>query len=230
MQNKIIYQDNNLLVVDKKAGLITFQENQTQGDFLVSSLLKDFPEIKNAGQAPRYGAVHRLDKDTSGIVLIALNNEAFSFLQEQFKERKVFKEYLALCVGRFKEEQGLIETNIGRSPKDRRKQKVFPLYDPRNPRKAITGYKLLKNFLNYALIKAVPKTGRKHQIRCHLAHIKHPIAGDLVYGFKNQPCPQGLERHFLHAQRIGIEVPGGEYQEFFSEIPSSLEKVLENLE
>jgi 23S rRNA pseudouridine1911/1915/1917 synthase len=226
---KVIYQDQDLLVVDKPPKVVTFREKQIEGDFLMESLIKEYPFLEEVGQAPRHGAVHRLDKDTSGIVLVALNNESFLFFQKQFKERKVLKEYLALCVGQFKQEQGVVNANIGRSPKDRRKQKVFPLYSPRNPRLAVTRYQLLKNFQNYALIRAVPETGRRHQIRCHMSYLKHPIAGDLLYGFKNQPCPKNLERHFLHAQCLAINTPSNGYQRFFSDLPDDLKKVLEDL-
>ncbi len=227
---KIIYQDDDLLVADKPSGTITFRENQIQGTFMVDLLLKEVPELENVGEPPRYGAIHRLDKETSGIVLIAKNNESFRFFQDQFKKRKVIKEYLALCTGNLKNKEGVIETNIGRSPKDRRKQRVFPLYDPKNNRKAITRYRVLKNFENYTLIKVIPETGRKHQIRCHMTHIKHPLAGDSLYGFKNQPCPEKLERHFLHAEHIRINTPNSGYKMFSSEIPNDLKKVLESLD
>ncbi len=228
MQVEIIYQDKDLLVVNKPPGVITFRQEQKEGRFLMDFLTEKYPKLKDVGECPRYGAVHRLDKDTSGIVLIARNNNAFEYFQEQFKKRKVIKEYLALCVGEFKQNEGLVEANIGRSPKDRRKQKVFPLYDPKNPRLAITRYRVLKKFENYTLIKAVPETGRKHQIRCHMAYLKHPIAGDILYGFKNQPCPEKLKRHFLHAQCIRINTLSG-YKEFFSEIPDDLKKSLDDL-
>ncbi len=225
---KVIYQDDNLLVADKPCGMVTFQENEIPGDFLIDSLINEYPFLKKVNEAPRYGAIHRLDKETSGIVLIAKTNQAFLYFQKQFKERKVIKEYLALCVGKFKEKEGVIKTNIGRSPKDRRKQKTFPLYDPKNHRLAITRYKVLKNFENYTLIKAIPETGRKHQIRCHMVYLKNPIAGDKLYGFKNQPCPENLNRHFLHAQGIRINTLSG-YKEFFSDIPDDLKNVLNKL-
>ncbi len=229
-QVKIIYQDKDLLVADKPPGIITFRQQQTEGNFLIEVLAKEHPEIKKPGAFPRYGAIHRLDKDTSGIVLVAKNNNALKFFQKEFKERRVIKEYIALCVGEFKEKEGTIETNIGRSPKDRRKQKAFPLYDPKNPRLAVTRYQVLKNFENYTLIKVVPETGRKHQIRCHLSHIKKPIAGDSLYGFKNQACPKSLNRHFLHAQGLRINTLSYGYKSFFSEMPDDLQETLKELE
>ena len=106
---------------------------------------------------------------------------------------------------------------------------MFPLYNPKNPRLAVTKYEVLKNFENYTLIKAIPETGRKHQIRCHLAHINHPVVGDKIYGTKNQPCPQGLNMHFLHAKSIKIKTIKSELKEFYSETPDDLKKILENL-
>ena len=226
MEIETVYQDEDLLVANKPPGIITFREGQDQGEFLVDFLVKKFPDLIKVGESPRYGAVHRLDKETSGIILVAKTNESFKHLQKQFKERKVFKEYTALCVGSFKDQEGTIETHIGRSPRDRRKQKVFPLYNPKNSRLAVTKYEVLKNFENYTLIKAIPETGRKHQIRCHLAHIKHPIAGDKMYGTKNQLCPEKLDRHFLHARSIKIKNLKGEFKEFYSEIPNDLKRVV----
>jgi len=201
---KIIYEDENLLVIDKPAGV-------------------------NADDFER--RVHRLDKDTSGILLIAKNNKALEFLQKQFQEEKVKKKYLALVVGHLKNKEGIIETLLGRSPKDRRKQKVFLPQEPRaeGKRKAITCYKLLQRFKNYDLIEVEPKTGRKHQIRAHFSYLGHPIAGDKMYGFKNQPCPKGLKRQFLHASQLKIGLPSGKIKEFCSELANDLKETLEKL-
>jgi len=213
---KIIYEDKDLLVIDKPAGT-------------------------NSDNFER--RVHRLDKDTSGILLIAKNNKALEFLQKQFKEKKVKKKYLVLVVGNLKNKGGAIETLIGRSPKDRRKQKVYLFPEPKaeGKRKAITKYKVLKRFSapkgqdlakgekNYTLIEAVPKTGRKHQIRCHLAYLGYPVAGDKMYGFKNQPCPRDLNRQFLHANYLKAELPDVKEKEFKSDLPKDLKKVLKNL-
>ncbi len=228
MKIEIIYQDEDILVANKPPGMITFREGQDDGEFLMDYLIKQEPSLKKVGEAPRYGAIHRLDRETSGIVLVAKTNESFEYFQKQFKERKVVKEYIALCFGFFKKED-IIETHIGRSPKDRKKQKVFPLYNPKHPRLAITEYKVLKNFKNYTLIKAIPKTGRKHQIRCHLAHIGHPIAGDKLYSFKNQSHPENLNRHFLHAKYIKINTLKHGLKEFDLDLPDDLKSVLNKL-
>jgi len=212
MQNskfKIVYEDENLLVIDKPAGVNS----------------DDFQK-----------RVHRLDKDTSGILLIAKNDKALEFFQKQFKERKVKKKYLALIVGNLKQDRGVIETLIGRSPKNRQKQKVYLPLEPgaSGKRKAITAYRVIKRFANFTLIMAEPKTGRKHQIRCHFAFLGHPIVGDKVYGFKNQPAPGGFKRHFLHATYLKIKLPDGTpakagTREFKSELPPDLIKFLEDL-
>ena len=156
---KVIYENNDLLVIDKPAGMV----------------VDDIPR-----------RVHRLDKDTSGILLIAKNDQALEFFQKQFKERRVEKKYIALIVGHLKTKQGIIETLIGRSPKDRRKQKVFLAGEPdsQGKREAVTKYKVLKRLKNFDLVEITPKTGRKHQIRCHFAYLGHPIVGDKMYGFK----------------------------------------------
>lgn len=233
MRLKVIYEDKNVLVIDKPAGIIVFPEGKIKEKTLIDYLLEKFPDLKNVGTASRYGIVHRLDKDTSGILLVAKNNRALDFLQRQFKERKVVKKYLALVVGKIETNQGKIETLIGRAPKNRKKQKVYLPYEPKAKgkrlRKAITEYKALKRFKNYTLIEAVPKTGRRHQIRCHLAHLSHPIAADKIYGFKNQPKPEKLDRQFLHAEFLRIKLPDGKEREFNSDLPENFKKILEKL-
>ena len=201
---RVIYEDENLQVLDKPAGI----------------------DVDNI---PR--RVHRLDKDTSGILLVAKNDKALEFFQKQFKERKVEKKYLCLVVGNLKNKEGEIKTLLGRSPKDRRKQKVFLPQEPGalGKREAITKYKVLERFKNYDLIEVEPKTGRKHQIRAHFSYLGHPIAGDKMYGFKNQPCPRNLKRQFLHASYLKIKLANGEFKEFNSELPSDLKLCLQNL-
>ncbi len=232
---KILYEDEDLSVIDKPAG----------------ANCDDFEK-----------RVHRLDKDTSGILLVAKNDKALEFLQKQFKEREVKKKYLALVIGHLKTEEGVgdeakasssstsslervrknfnpfdfaaarvIETLIGRSPGDRRKQKVYLPGEPNSQgkRQAVTEYKVLQRFENYDLIEVEPRTGRKHQIRTHFAYLGHPIAGDKLYGFKGQICPEGLKRHFLHASYLKIKLPDGETKEFKSELPEDLKLCLINL-
>lgn len=234
MEIKIIYEDNDVLVVDKPAGIVVFPEGKTlkTGEkTLIDYLLEKYPELKQAGQAPRYGIVHRLDKDTSGILLVAKTNEALIFLQNQFINRGVEKKYTALAVGSIKEEKGQIKTLIGRAKQDKRKQKAYPLDwpDKAGKREAETLFWVQQRFEEYTLLDVQIKTGRRHQIRCHLSFLHHPIAGDKLYGFKNQPMPEGLQRQFLHASYLKIKLPDGEAKEFNSELPEDLQNILNNL-
>jgi len=234
---RIIYQDRNLLVIDKPPDLIVLTERATEKKTLKDWLLEQFPFLKDVGPQNRCGIVHRLDKETSGIVLIAKNKKTFDFLQKEFKERKVIKKYLALVVGKIKAKEGKIETLIGRDPNNGRKQRVFLLFGPeakkKGKRKAKTCYKTLKLFSdkenNYTLLEVLPETGRKHQIRVHLAFLGHPIAGDNLYNFKNQPCPKGLKRQFLHASYLKVKGPEGQEKEFKSKLAKDLKNILKNL-
>lgn len=204
MQNAkfdVVYEDEDLLVIDKPAGLNS----------------DDFEK-----------RIHRLDKDTSGVLLIAKNDKALEFFQKQFQERKVEKKYIALVVGHLKNSEGVVKTLLGRSPGDKRKQKVFLAQDPEvaSKREAETEYRVLREFKDYTMIEAVPKTGRKHQIRAHMAYIGHPIAGDKLYGFKNQPCPEGLKRQFLHAEYLKIQMLDGSIKEFRADLENDLKEFL----
>ncbi len=268
MDIKIIYEDDDLLVVDKPAGIVVFEEGKNPSasswPFLINELIKRYPDLNNAGEEPRYGVVHRLDKDTSGILLVAKSTEALIFLQKQFSahtfssinkerenwdistrehsdtrgknreslEKNIEKRYIALATGNIKDDKGVIETLIGRSPQDPRKQKSYPLdeADKTGLRGAISEYKVLERFENYTLLEVEIKTGRKHQIRCHLSYIHHPIAGDKMYGFKDSPTPEGLDRQFLHATYLKIKLPNGEFKEFKSDLPEELQKIINNLE
>ena len=241
MQNseiKIIYEDNDLLVADKPAGIVVFNEQRTESKeqksakTLIDLIIEERPELKNAGAAPRYGAVHRLDKDTSGIWLAAKNSQALIFFQKQFKNREIEKKYTALVNGVISGNGGQIETLIGRSAKDPRKQKVFLPGEPgsEGKRNALTAYKVIERFKDYTLLEVDIKTGRRHQIRCHLSHIQHPVAGDELYGFKNQAKPEGLNRQFLHASYLKIKMPDEKIKEFKSELPEELNAILKKLE
>jgi len=228
---KIIYQDKDILVVDKPAGLTVHPIKPGQSNTLVNQLLIQFPEIKNIGDPStnsgqenlRPGIVHRLDKDTSGLMIIARNNQAFNFLKEQFAQRKVVKKYLALVFGKVKDKKGIIAKSISLSKKDYKKRSA--LLDEKS-RKALTEYRVLKTFKDYTLLEVFPKTGRTHQIRIHLASIGHPIVGDKQYKFKRQTSPKKLSRQFLHASVLKFKLLNGKMIEFKSELPDDLEEVL----
>ncbi len=254
MDIKVIFEDDDLLVIDKPAGLIVFPEGNITGEkTLIDYLIEQKPELKSVGEAPRYGIVHRLDKDTSGILLVAKTAESLIFLQKQFINREVEKKYVCLVEGVINEDKGEIKTLIARAKGDKRKQRAYSAINaPKSAREAITEYKVLERYANppsqelrpaspklqrgergnkvneFTLLEVQIKTGRKHQIRCHFSYLKHPVAGDKMYGFKNSPIPEGLTRQFLHAAYLKIKLPSGQEKEFVSEIPDDLQKVLKN--
>lgn len=235
MPLKILYEDDSLLVIDKPPGISVWKEGVRQSETIADLLMGQFPELEKLGETRRYGIVHRLDKDTSGILLVAKTKELFDFLQEQFRKRDVEKRYICLVEGNVKSDQGVIDTFLGRSPADRRKQKAYPLKEQaKGQRQAKTEYRVLQKFQDasggwYTLLETTPKTGRKHQIRAHMVYLNTPIAGDRLYGFKNQRIPEGLARQFLHASYIKIPMPEGARKEFSSQLPEDLQNILEQL-
>ncbi|MBU1045533.1 RluA family pseudouridine synthase [Patescibacteria group bacterium] len=226
---KTIYEDENIIVLDKPAGIAVFSDNNSG---LMAELTQANPELENVGEPPRYGLIHRLDKDTSGLLLVAKNNPALSFFQKQFRTREVHKKYIALVAGEIKEKEGVIKTLIGRS-KDGIKQQASLSAGPESkksgPRLAETFWKVIKRYNGYSLVETIPKTGRKHQIRVHLSRIGHPISGDKLYSFKNQTAPKGLKRQFLHASELTIKLVNGEEKTFSSPLPDDLKQLLQNL-
>jgi len=222
----IIYQDKNLLAVDKPSGINSDKE-------LMEKLVKEFPELKKAGECPRYGLIHRLDKDTSGILLIAKDNKSLSFFQKQFKQKEIEKKYIALVAGSIKSNEGIIKTLIGRDKKSI-KQRVYLPSSPESkrtgPRPAETLWKVLERYKKFTLIEASPKTGRKHQIRVHLAYIGHPVVGDKFYSFKNQLCPKNLKRQFLHSNELKIKLFNGQKKKFISQLPKELKQILRTIQ
>ncbi len=228
MNLKTIYENKDILAIEKPAGMIVFSEENSET--VIAHLLKKYPDLKKAGPPPRHGIVHRLDKNTSGVLLVAKNKDSLKFFQSQFKQRKVKKRYRVLVTGSI-EKGGIIKTLIGRAPKNRKKQRAYLPFEPKSERKreAITKYRVLQKFKEYTLIEARPRTGRKHQIRCHFSYIGHPIAGDSLYGFKNQ-VRINLKRQFLHASYLRINMPDNKVKEFFSELPEELKEVVNALE
>jgi 23S rRNA pseudouridine1911/1915/1917 synthase len=238
MNLNTIYEDKDVLVIDKPAGVIVFPEGESfkEKETLIRFLLDQFPYLKEAGKSPRYGIVHRLDKDTSGILLVAKNNKNLDYLQGLFKERKVIKKYTVLLEGSLNRDKGRIQSLIGRDPKDRRKQKVYSKLGPdaKGKREAITEFRILKKFSDkegrkYTLAEAIIKTGRRHQIRTHFRSLDCPVAGDKLYGFKNQIFPPKLRRQFLHADYIKLKLQNGLEKEFKSELSEDLKETLRNL-
>ena len=219
---QVHYQDEQVLVVDKPAGLTVHPGPGHTAHTLVNALLALCPDLQGVGDEVRPGIVHRLDKDTSGLMVVAKTEGAFMELTRQWKGRQVLKGYLALVHGEPRPWEGHIDAPIARHPRHRQRMAVV-----QGGRSALTRYRILKALDWCTLLEALPETGRTHQIRVHLASIGHPIVGDLVYG-KRSPH---LKRQFLHAHRLGFRLPAsGEYREFTSELPQELTSVLELLE
>ncbi len=215
---KVVYEDKDLIVVDKPAGLLVHPAAGQHTGTLVNAILARCPDLGEINGSVRPGIVHRLDKDTSGLMMVAKNEAAQRSLSRQIKQRSIKKGYLALVIGYLTPEHGAIDAPIGRHPKDRKRMAVVS-----GGREARTDYKVVKYFDDYTLVKAMPETGRTHQIRVHFAAIGHPIFGDHIYG-KKSPL---LGRQFLHAHRLGFKLPSsGEFVEFSSELPPDLEAVL----
>lgn len=225
---KIIHQDENIIVVDKPAGLSVHEGIGAREKTLVDFLIEEFPEIKNVGDDKiiRPGIVHRLDKETSGVLLVARNQKTFEYLKDLFKNRKIEKKYLALVFGKFKEKQGKVEGEMGRSKRDFRKQAlVRGKINVRKERYSLTYYKVLDEWDDYSLLEVSPKTGRTHQIRVHLHSIGHPIVGDKKYTFKEYKNI-GTPRMFLHAESISFLGPDGQKYFFKSDPPEEFETYL----
>jgi len=220
----IIYEDSNLVVVDKPAGMVVHPAHGHHSGTLVNALLAHCPDLAGIGGELRPGIVHRLDKDTSGLLVVAKNDAAHQDLTRQFKERLVHKTYLALVEGLLPAADGVIEAPIGRDLKQRKRMAVIA----RGGRPARTEYHVCEYFAQHTLLEALPVTGRTHQIRVHFASIGHPIAGDRVYGYRKQRLP--LARHFLHAARLVLTLPGSAQPvEFTSDLPDDLAAVLHSL-
>jgi 23S rRNA pseudouridine1911/1915/1917 synthase len=221
----ILYENDDLLVVNKPAGMVVHPAAGHATGTLVHAALAHSPEMEGIGGEKRPGVVHRLDKDTSGIILLAKNDAAHHWLQEQFRLRRVNKTYLALVDGAPSTPLGRIEAAIGRSPAQRKQMAVTA---DNKGREAISEYKVLESFSHNTLLEVHPITGRTHQIRLHLAFIGCPVAGDTVYGRKKTTIP--LQRHFLHAASLTILLPGQtEPHRFEAALPPELMQVLQSL-
>jgi len=223
-----VYRDTNIIAVNKPAGLVVY--SRQPGVSLMQQLVELLPDLTEVGRPPRYGLVHRLDKETSGIILIARNKETLKFLQKQFQERSVEKRYLGLIYGQIKPPQGRIESYLTRSPQDFRRQKSVPLGPNASGRLAQTDYQTLKTWTGYSLLEIRPKTGRIHQIRAQLSWKGHPIVGDRLYQFKNQSGPDCLSRMFLHSYSISLTWFDQKIKTFQAPLPEELEAVLKCLD
>jgi len=217
----VIYEDEDILVIDKPAGLTVHPAPGHPSHTLVNAVLAHCPGLTMSNELVRPGIVHRLDKDTSGLIVIAKNDQAREYLVAQFKRHTVTKGYLVLTKGRLSPEQGIVEAPIGRDPHRRQRMAIVEA-----GKDAITRYQVRKYLANYTLVEVSPLTGRTHQIRLHLSAIGCPVVGDPIYGIKSAH----LDRQFIHAYRLGFRLPSTkQYQEFSSPLPADLKQALEYL-
>ena len=221
----IIFENEDLIVVNKPAGMVVHPAAGHSSGTLVNAVLGYEPDIEGIGGEERPGVVHRLDKETSGLILLAKNERAHRWLQDQFRLRKVEKTYLALVDGKPPTPTGRVESHIGRDPSHRKRMAIVP---ESRGREAISEYKTVESFPDHTLLEFHPLTGRTHQIRLHCAFLGCPIVGDEVYGKRKFSVE--IERHFLHAYRLKIILPGeNEARRFESPLPEELERVLASL-
>jgi 23S rRNA pseudouridine1911/1915/1917 synthase len=217
----VVYQDENLVVIDKPAGLAVHPGPGHSDQTLVNALLAMCPDIQGIGGEIRPGIVHRLDKDTSGLMMVAKTHQAHLDLSSQIKARQVTKGYLALVEGTPKPLEGKVDAPVGRHTRRRTRMAVVV-----GGKEARTGYKVREQFSGHSLLELYLETGRTHQIRVHMAHIGHPLVGDTIYG-KASPL---VERHFLHAFQLGFKHPAtGELLEFQTGLPSDLALAVDTL-
>lgn len=221
----IVFENEDLVAVNKPAGMVVHPAAGHASGTLVNAMLGYDPDIEGIGGEERPGVVHRLDKETSGLILLAKNERAHRWLQDQFRLRKVDKTYLALVDGKPPTPSGRVEAHIGRDPSHRKRMAIVP---ESRGREAISEYKTVESFRSHTLLEFHPLTGRTHQIRLHCAFLGCPIVGDNVYGKKKSSLE--IDRHFLHAYRLRIVLPGErEPRAFEAPLPEELERVLTTL-
>ncbi len=222
---EIIYEDDDLLVVNKPKDMVVHPAPGNYTGTLVNALMYHCGDsLSGINGVIRPGIVHRIDKDTSGLLIVAKNDKSHVSLAEQIQAHSFTREYEAVVVGNFREDSGTIDRPLGRSPHDRKKQAVNGL----NPRNAVTHYEVIERFTGFCHCRFRLETGRTHQIRVHAASMGHPVAGDTVYG--DSKHTHGLQGQCLHARKIGFVHPStGEYMEFTSELPEYFTKFLEKI-
>lgn len=219
----IVYEDKDVIVVNKPQGMVVHPAPGNYNGTLVNALLYHCKDLSSINGVIRPGIVHRIDKDTSGILVVAKNDEAHNKLSEQLKDHSMKREYYALIEGRLKNDSGTIDKPLGRNKKDRLKIGIVE-----DGKRAVTHYEVLERYNGYTLIKCVLETGRTHQIRVHMSSIGFPLVGDPLYGFKRQKFK--VEGQVLHAKTLGFIHPrSGKYMEFTSELPQYFEDLLNKL-
>lgn len=224
MELDIVYEDSDVIVLNKPKGLVVHPAPGNRDNTLVNGLLAHCTDLSGIGGVARPGIVHRIDKDTSGLLIVAKNDGAHAGLSAQLKDRSLSRTYHAIVVGNLKQDTGTIEAPLDRSPKDRKKMAVVP-----GGRMAVTHYTVLARYPGYTYIQCKLETGRTHQIRVHMAHIGHPIAGDKVYG--NKGDKSGLASQCLHAAELRFVHPtAGELVTVCAPLPQYFQDFLRKLE
>ena len=219
---EIVYQDTDVAVVNKPQGMVVHPSAGHTSGTLVNALMYHIKDLSGINGVLRPGIVHRIDKDTSGLLMIAKNDDAHVALAQELKDKKSLRKYWAIVHGNLPNDRGVIEAPIGRSDKDRKKQAVTAKGKP-----AVTRFQVLERFGDYTLVELQLETGRTHQIRVHMAYIGHPVAGDEVYGPRKTLKGHG---QFLHARTLGFTHPKtGETLEFTAEAPAIFQETLEEL-
>ena len=229
----IIYEDDSVIVIDKPSGMVVHPAYGNPSGTLVNALLYHCKDLTGINGFLRPGIVHRLDKDTSGVMVVAKNDPAYHHLTKQFKNRTIEKTYLAIAYGKFYQEEGLIDSAIGRHPSQRKRMSTRT----KRGRKAITRWKVAERLDGFTLLEIFPQTGRTHQVRVHLSSMGHPLLGDPLYGRKGRPgtihdpvlkkCVERMNRQALHAHKLGFIHPGtGEKVEFIAPLPDDMREIL----
>ena len=219
---EIVYQDEDVAVINKPQGMVVHPSAGHTSGTLVNALMYHIQDLSGINGVLRPGIVHRIDKDTSGLLMIAKNDQAHVALADELKDKKSLRKYWAIVHGNLSNDRGVIEAPIGRSEKDRKKQAVTAKGKP-----ALTRFQVLERFGDYSLVELQLETGRTHQIRVHMAYIGHPVAGDEVYGPRKTLKGHG---QFLHARTLGFTHPRtGEVLEFTAEAPAIFQETLEKL-
>ena len=223
----VIYEDDNLLLIDKPSGMVVHPAPGHARGTLVNAVLAHVPNL-SVGGIQRPGIVHRLDKDTSGVIVVAKTDRAYNSLVRQWQVRAVDKRYLALVAGIVEESEGTIDAPVGRDPKQRQRMAAV-----RTGKDAVSHFRVLARSGDVSLLDVLIETGRTHQIRVHLAFIGHPVVGDGVYGNRQTSAHAsdlGLMRAFLHARSLAFDLPGGARREFVAPLPQDLSEVLMRLD
>lgn len=219
----IIYEDDDVIVINKQRGLVVHPAAGNYDNTLVNGLMYYNKNLSTINGELRPGIVHRIDKDTSGVIVVAKNDKAHNALASQFKDHTITRKYIALVVGNISEATGEIDLPIARDPKSRTKMAVV-----KTGKNAKTHYRVLENFEGFTLVECRLETGRTHQIRVHMQYIKHPLVGDPLYGSNSAMFKKTGQ--YLHAGVLGFKHPTtGEYMEFHSELPEYLQEALEQL-